>query len=73
MKYPGSKRSNLFTKILGKVEKDLYKKVTVKNIDELVIDRVINDSTSFKNFTKRKARAIKALNSELNIIQVSGQ
>jgi hypothetical protein len=70
MHYPGSKRSSLFSKILGKVEKDLYKKVVIRNIDELVLDRVTQDSSSFKNFTRRKVKAIRSLNAELNLIQL---
>lgn len=70
MKYPGSKRSNLFTKILGKIEKDLYQKVTVRSIDALVLERVNLDSQTFRNYTKRTAKAIKTLHTELNQIQL---
>lgn len=69
MKYPGSKRSNLFSKILGKVEKDLYQKPVKRTIDDLITNSLALDSSKHNLFIKRKS--LKILRTELNIIQLA--
>jgi hypothetical protein len=68
MIYPGSRRSSLFSKILGKVEKKLYQKPLKRSIDDLIIFSAGIDIQKEKNYSRLKA--VNALNSELNLIQL---
>ena len=68
MIYPGSKRSSLFSKILGKVEKKLYQKPLRRCIDNLML---LSDARKHKTENKKfKQKNLKSLNSELNLIQI---
>lgn len=68
MIYPGSKRSSLFSKILGKEEKKIFQKPLRRSIDDLIIYSASHDVQKNKNHSRLKAR--KSLNSELNLIQL---
>ncbi len=68
MIYPGSTRSSLFSKILGKKEKKLYQKPLKRSIDNLIL---LSDIRKHKTENKEfKEKNLKSLNSELNLIQV---
>lgn len=68
MIYPGSRRSSLFSKILGKVEKKLYQKPLKRSIDDLIIINLAQEIQKEK--VNSKAKTKKLLNSELNLIQI---